>query len=396
VRRVKRVLRLAPVLALLLAVCVPASAQAKRRVPVGFFGTVLEAATANVGVTSDAALDSTMALMARSGVESLRVSFSWDVLEPAANFYNFAYTDRVVRDAARHGIRVLANLIYTPAWASSGPHNIFTYRYAPRDPRSWSSFVTTVVKRYGPHGVCWAQNPGLPHLSVREWQIWNEQAFNAFWASRPWARTYTKLLRGAYQAIHRLDHGAKVVAGSLAADAQSNQWQQMAALYKAGARRYFNMISVHPFTLGTKISVKQSVAQAVEIVRRVHNVMRRHHDGRKPIILTELSWPGAVGKVKKSRLFGLESTPHGEMLRLAAAYKYLATHRRQTDVTQAYWFSWASTFNPNDPQSDVGYRFAGLNRYSNGQFFPQPVLRTYASVARHYEGCRKTSSGRCA
>ncbi len=52
-----------------------------------------------------------------------------------------------------------------------------------------------------------------------------------------------------------------------------------------------------------------SIDQMIEIVRRVRAQMRKHGDGRKPIILTELTWPAAVGKMPKSRLLGLETTP---------------------------------------------------------------------------------------
>ena len=54
-----------------LAAAAPADA-AKRKVPFGFFGTVLD--TSQSDRMSDAALDGQMASMARSGVESVRVS----------------------------------------------------------------------------------------------------------------------------------------------------------------------------------------------------------------------------------------------------------------------------------------------------------------------------------
>ena len=132
----------------------------------------------------------------------------------------------------------------------------------------------------------------------------------------------------------------------------------------------------------------------ITIVSYVRDVMRRHGDAHKPIILTELTWPGAVGFVKPSRLLGLETTPHGEILRLNAVYNYLAMHTPQTGVTKAYWYTWASTFNPNDPQSDVGYRFAGLTRFTNGAFIAQPILGAYARIATHYEGCSKGTNAR--
>jgi Beta-galactosidase len=366
---------------------------ARRQVPFGFFATVLDPAMIEPANVSDQALDAQLALMARSGVESLRVTFVWGAVEPAPGVFNFAVTDRIVGAAARHGIPLLANLIYTPSWASSLPTSPYPERYAPRSPALFADFATAAVKRYGPSGAFWKANPGLHPQPVRQWQIWNEQAFDVFWATLPWPSSYTSMLRAAYRAIHHADHGAKVVAGSLVATNKYTQWAQMSDLYKAGGRRYFDVVAVHPFTDGS-IPVSQSVSRVITIIQKVRDVMRRHGDAHKPVILTELTWPGAVGFVTPRRLLGLETTPHGEILRLQAVYKYLATHRRQTGVTQAYWYTWASSFDPNDVQSDVGYRFAGLTRFSNGRFAPQPVLATYARLAATYEGCRKATNAR--
>jgi hypothetical protein len=342
---------------------------------------------------SDQALDAQMGLMSRSGVEALRVTFVWGELEPAAGRFNFALSDRVVSEASRHGLDLLANVIYTPGWASSNPSSMFFDRYAPTSPVLFGNFVSALVNRYGPHGTFWRLNPHLRRTPVREWQIWNEQAFDVFWATLPWAPSYTRLLRAAYLAIHHADHGAKVVAGSLVATNRYTQWKQMSDLYKAKAGRYFDVVAVHPFTDGS-IPVSQSIARVITIIDKVRAVMHAHGDGHKPIILTELTWPGAVGFVKRSRLLGLETTPHGEILRLKAVYKYLATHQQQTGVTRAYWYDWASSFNPNDVQSDVGYRFAGLMRFDSARFTPQPVLAAYAQAAATYEGCKKGTNAR--
>ena len=56
---------------------------AKRKVPFGFFGTVFNV-EADQASSSAAAKDAQMALMARSGVESLRVFFAWPAHRAAA------------------------------------------------------------------------------------------------------------------------------------------------------------------------------------------------------------------------------------------------------------------------------------------------------------------------
>jgi hypothetical protein len=375
-----------------MAAAAPAQA-AKRRVPFGFFGV-----NGLSGGVSDASLESQTALMARSGVESVRLDLCWCALNPRPNVFDFSNTDRFVASYARHGLAVLATIVGTPTWASSqpsGPPYPGPGAYAPSSPQLFAGFMTAMVTRYGPHGTFWKLNPGLRPDPVRLWQVWNEERITTFWATQPWAPTYTQLLRAAYLAIHHADRGAKVVLGSLAAVPGSAQWGQAEDLYRAGAKRYFDELSIHAFSDGEQVPVSVSIDHMALIFKLVRDVMKRHGDGSKPLIDTELTWPAAVGSVPSRRLLGLEATPRGERLRLTAAYNYLATHMRQLGVAQAYWYTWASDFNPNNPGSGVGYDFAGLVRsFADGRFVPQPVLSTYTGVAARYEGCRKRSNAR--
>ena len=84
------------VLALLLVLILPATGfAAKRKVPFGFFGTVVSHELSNPAFVSDAALDQQMALMARSGVESVRAPVNWADLEPAPGAYNWRISEVV-------------------------------------------------------------------------------------------------------------------------------------------------------------------------------------------------------------------------------------------------------------------------------------------------------------
>jgi hypothetical protein len=368
----------------------PAEA-AKRKVPFGFFGTVLQPGI--VARVSDAALEQQMTLMARSGVESVRATISWAEVEPQPGVYDWAVTDRVVGSAARHRLELLANVLVPPEWAAAPQNPRYPSGTTPRDPGLYAGFMRQLVLRYGPSGSFWAQNPSVPRVPIRSWQIWNEQMAPWFWAKRPWAPSYTRLLKAAYRVIHQADRGATVVAGSFVAIANYAQWHSIRDLYRAGAKRYFDMIAVHPFT-NVPNSVRYTIDQMLEIVRRVRAHMRKHGDGRKPIILTELTWPAAIGKVPKRRLLGLETTSRGQVLRLKAAYHRLALVRRKMRITQAYWFSWATQYDDNSTLADVSYRFAGLTRWRGNAFSPMPILRTYTSMAAKYEGCRKSADAR--
>ena len=77
-----------------------------------------------------------------------------------------------------------------------------------------------------------------------------------------------------------------------------------------------------------------------------------------------------------------------------AGYRRITRERRKLGITQAYWFTWASPYDDNNPQSDVSYRFSGLTRFAGGAFTRKPILATYAAVAARYEGCRKSDDAR--
>jgi hypothetical protein len=376
------------------AVAAPANA-AKRRVPFGFFGVVAPPRQQGNAPVSDAALEQQMAVMARSGVESFRIIVSWAELEPAPGVYNFTAFDRFVAAAAPHRLLMDANVTLTPQWISEQPNSPEYYRYPPRDPKPFAALMRQLVLRYGPRGTFWAQHPNLPRVPVRQWQIWNEQTAFWYWP-QPYAPSYTRLLKPAYRAIHGADRGAKVVAGSFVGFA----WVQARDLYRAGAKRYFDTIAIHPFT-NISNSVNRTVSQVVEIVRRVRAEMRRRGDGHKPIILTEVTWAAALGRLPYTPNQWVETTPRGQAQRLTGSYRALARLRRQLGVTQAYWFTWATEYDAAGPSSIVSFRYTGLNRVSSVgvrdvAFAPMPLLGTYSALAASYEGCRKSTNAlRC-
>jgi hypothetical protein len=379
-------------LAVLAAGATPSFA-AKRKVPFGFFGTVYNV-EADRPSHSEASREQQVDLMARSGVESMRVFLAWPAIQTGPSTYNWAHTDRVVAAAARHRISVLGNVLGTPQWASSRPNSVYPLRAPPKDPALYAAFLRTLIERYGPKGTFWTANPSIPKVPIQNWQIWNEQMAPWFWDSKPWARSYVKMLKVTYRAIHKADRRAKVVAGSFVGIGNYTQWAGIRDMYKAGAKGYFDVISVHPFS-NIPNSVSGSISRMLEIVQRVRTVMKKHHDGRKDIILTELTWPAAIGKVPKKRLLGLETTASGQRKRMSAAYKRLAKVRRKMHITHAYWFAWATPYDNKTPQSDVSYRFTGLNKVTDGGVFGRmPILSTYTSLAAKYEGCRKASDAR--
>jgi len=384
----RRLLALA--LAAVICLALPAGAEAaKRKVPFGFFGTVLDGP---VPRADDATLDAQMALMARSGVESVRTLFDWAAAEPQPGAYSFTLSDRVVGLAAAHGLTVLPIVLYTPLWATSHPERDNANLYAPNDAGAYGRFVGALVGRYGPTGSFWREHPELPHTPIRAWQIWNEPAADFFWKSQPFQRSYPRLLRAAYKAVHATDPNAQVVLGGLAGLSSSTPWGQMKALYTHGARGAFDVVAVHPFSMAA--SPSRSVDRALAIVKRVRSQMRRRGDRKKPIWLTELSWPASANKIPRSDYLGFETTPRGQASRLSAMYERVARNRRLR-ITRAFWYTWSSYYVPQSVDGfATSFQYSGLTRFSNGSFTTTSLLSTYARTAARFEGCRKSADAR--
>ncbi len=194
-----------------LALAAPAHAAAPRN----FYGTNWdrEIATAPDGVQDEA-----FQRMRTTGVETVRTSFRWDLAQPTeGGAFDHSITDAVVARASQRRLRVLPIVIVAPRWARIGDDTFAP----PRDRSEYAAYLTALVGRYGPTGTFWSENPELPRLPIRAWQIWNEPHLPFQWSVGPgvdWAKGYARLLRGASRAIDDADAGAQVVLAGLSND----------------------------------------------------------------------------------------------------------------------------------------------------------------------------------
>lgn len=370
-----------PLLACLaLLLLVPASAAAgTRSVPAGWLGVMADGPLLGPGVD----LDGETSAMRASGMESVRTAFYWADAQPyrrwadvppseATRFRDvggvptdFAATDRVVLSAVRHGLGVLPVLIRAPRWAAAQPGRVAS---PPRDPADYARYAAAVVQRYGPRGSLWAEHPEVAASPVREWQAWNEPNITRYWSRQPFARGYVRVLRAARRAIRAADPGARIVLCGLA----NFSWRDLSSIYRAGGRRLFDVAAVHPFTGRPR--------NAVRIVRLNRGVMRRHGDGRKPLMVTELTWSSAKGKTRNT--FGWETTEAGQAQRLTEAYGRLARARRSLRIARVYWYTWLTP----DADSPNSFDWSGLRKLGPSGPVDKPALRAFRRVAARLTG----------
>lgn len=359
-------------LALTLALAGGASA---RTVPQGFFGVAYDGPFADQSVERQT---EQFDLMAASGVESVRLLFAWETMQPRRRMKaDFRAMDVKVRLATQRGIEILPQVLYVPYWARLYKRRTHS---PPKRTKDYSRFVRAAIRRYGPDGTFWDQNPNLPRREIRQWQLWNEPMLRAYWdvprkSSYGWPQGYGRLLRGTYKVIKDEDPGARVVFAGLTGAA----WVEMRRAYKKGkVRGYFDVAALQVYPL--------SVKREVEAVRRMRRELVRAGDRRRALYVTEVSFPASKGRTKPIK-YQKQQTPKGMASRLSDLYDTLGARRRRYRLERVYWYSWASRY----LRRRSNFEFGGLLRSRVGVAFePQPALDAFQSSARAAQGCVKS------
>jgi hypothetical protein len=385
----------------LLSLCAAGSASARTRartakadpVPSSFVGVDIDGPM----IDESAGIDLTHQFntMVSDGVGSIRMAFNWAGAQPyqswadvpagqQGNFTDvggiptdFAATDQMVGLAAQRGMTVLPTVLYAPGWdARNNSAGVAT----PTQPGPYAAYASALVHRYGPHGSFWSANPQLPARPIRMWQIWNEENLSYYW-QQPFASSYIQLLRAAHNAIKQADPGARVIVGALT----NMAWNALGQLYRHGARKLFDAVSVNGFT--------KKPANVIVYLRLVRRAMARFKDGRKPLYATEVSWPSAVGDTKVH--FDWDTTEAGQARNIAALLPMLGADRSSLRLQGFYYYNWMGLEDYGAPD----FSFAGLvGITTDGQVFTKPALGAFRHAALALEHCKVKSSvaTRCA
>jgi len=321
----------------------------------------------------------------RGGADSVRIPISWSSVQPTPNGpLDFSGTDSVIATTAAARLEVLPFLFEAPSWAVPrgvvpGSRGLVTApRFLPvrnaKQKVNWKRFLIGAVRRYGPRGTFWAENPQLPKIPIRNWQIWNEANFKYF-VVRPNPAEYGKLVKLSYAAIKAADRRARVILGGLfsrPAEAlikrgppqayfASDFLQQM---YRRtpGIKRRFNGISLHPYTGNYK-----RLKPYIEEVRRVQ---RANRDLGKGLWITELGWSS---EPRRSKNDGFAKGLRGQAVQLKGAFRLLRAQQRRWRVQRVYWFS------VNDQPGSCNF-CDGSGLFGDG-FVPKPAWYAYTRFA---------------
>jgi hypothetical protein len=266
--------------------------------------------------------------MGRAHTGTFRSNLTWATIEPTRGARLWTGYDRMVASAARAGITTLPVIYGSPRFAAQRT------TYPPRSSsakRAFAAFVRDAVARYGRGGSFWAANRSLPYRPVRAWQIWNEPNFPAYWFGKPNARQYMSLVRATRNAVRSKDQHAKIVLAGLAETANGVPVPKfLKSVYRTkGAKKAFDVVAIHPYARNYK--------GVLGAVKRARKVMRKYHDTRTQVWVTEVGWATA-GKVSK-RTKPFRTTKKGQASKLKTTYRAMSRYRKRYRIAMVVWFA---------------------------------------------------------
>jgi polysaccharide biosynthesis protein PslG len=308
--------------------------------------------------------DCILGLQAGSGVGFLRHNFDWANVETAPGQYNFAAEDWWVAATARKRIRILPVLFGAPSFyvrrhgSSTSP---------PSNRAAFGKYAAALVRRYGPNGSFWAENPGVPKLAIRSWQVWNEPNLSQYWYPRPKPAAYVKLLKVAYKAIKGVDRRAEVLTAGLPDSQQSKAMRFtkfVTGMYRAGGKSAFDTLAPNAYATTAR--------GVIERVGRIRALMRKFGDRRAGIWVTEVGW-GTGGP--KNR-FNIGATRQAREIAKLLRGLYRARHKYR--VHGVVYYGWRDK--PPYPPAfkDMWGLHTGLFTLKGT---PKPGYRAFARVA---------------
>jgi hypothetical protein len=321
--------------------------------------------------------------LARGGVESIRMPFSWAAVQAVpGGAYDWTGLDNQVENASQAGIEVFPFLSGAPSWAvplafvPGTGHRSETNAHLPVSGSAaggWLAFVRTAVARYGPEGAFWLEHPNLPQMPIRNWQVWNEANFKYF-VARPNPKEFGKLVKITSNAIKGVDHGAKVILGGLFARPREALFKRkpkqayfatdfLRIMYRTtpGIKTRFDGVALHPYTTRWQLLTPE--------IEEVRDVLREAGDAGVGLWITELGWSSERPTPRNSFAKGA----HGQVTQLKGAFRLLKSHAAKWRIKRVYWFS-------VDDQKGTCNFCDGSGLFRDG-FIPKPSWKAYVHFA---------------
>ncbi len=123
----------------------------------------------------------------------------------------------------------------------------------------------------------------------------------------------------------------------------------------------------------------------ISILRLVRGVTFGNHQGKKPIIADEVSWPSSRGKTNQNGKLDFVTTESGQAHNLNQLIGLLAKDRTSLGLAGFDYYTWAAPEAPNEQPFD----YAGLLKIVSGNYIEKPAFKVFRSDALALEHCKQ-------
>ena len=291
---------------------------------------------------TEAHLRERLSQLNRAGARWDRLDFSWDVIEPEQDVWDFDYPDRAVALYDQQGVGILGVLTRRAAWAEQSPHT-------EQDIADFADYVYHMVDRY--------------KGKIDRWEVWNEPNIPTSWQSPPHDGPnpdhYVAILTAAYEAAKRANPDCTVI--GIASSMTDLNW--LIDIAARGGLDYVDAVSFHPYSLSGGPEEMELPTQ----IDYVREVCRHFGKPDMPLYITELGWHAPY-------------TSDRAMQRQGAFLIQSYVIALAQEVEQLYWFNIQS------------WRVAGREDWweSWGLFSPDGTPKrsfyAYQQMVNHLEG----------
>lgn len=290
--------------------------------------------------------EKTMEMIAAAGIGWIKQGFLWSEIEPARGSHwdekwqqdAWKKYDEIVALAERYGVRIIARLDHTPAWAR--PPDT-TPNTPPTDPEDFANFVATFVERY--------------RGRVQFIQIWNEPNLAVEWGGRVDPAGYARLLEAAYRRAKAVDPNVVILSAPMAMTTEHSDrampeldyWRE---LYRLGAGAYFDIMSASAYGLDQPPTAEPHPDRInVRRIELLREVMVEFGDEHKAVWLNEYGWNAAPETMDADQLVWRRVTEEQQAAWTPEGIAWMRENLPWVGTVSIWYFRQIGNIPPSDP-----------------------------------------------
>lgn len=238
--------------------------------------------------------DRDLNLIKEMGFSWVKQGMAWRDIEGAGKgVFDWSRADRIVRQVAERGLKLLARIDHEPPWAMRAYAGGDVVQGPPQNLQDFGDFCFAIADRYRGY--------------IQAYQVWNEPNLSREWGGYPPnAAEYVQLLRVCYENIKRADPNALVISAGLAPTGTDlpvavPDDRYVREMLDAGAARYFDLLGFNApgYAAPPWVSPDEVAASpqwgghrffAFRHVEDIRQIMVEKGVGDKQIAILEMGW----------------------------------------------------------------------------------------------------------